>query len=109
MTGLAAFATSLAVAPRCSEVLRGDRGYERCHRADHGGQGEHHVRGRAWIGCQAAGTVRLRFGVPCDPECVFPELVEVWGTTPGRASADGSKRGKWRRTAAAGREAQADR
>jgi hypothetical protein len=46
-------------------------GYWRCHRADHGGEGEHHGTDRAWTGRQAAGTVRLRFGVPCGPDCTY--------------------------------------
>jgi hypothetical protein len=48
-------------------------GYARCHRADHGGEGEHHTGGRAWTGRQAAGAVRVRFSVPCGPDCIYPD------------------------------------
>ena len=41
-------------AGRCAEVLTDSDGYSRCHRADHGGEGEHHVKDRAWTGRQAA-------------------------------------------------------
>ena len=58
---------------RCAEALMDADGYTRCHRADHGGEGEHHSRDRAWTGRQAAGTVRLRFGVPCGPDCTHPD------------------------------------
>jgi hypothetical protein len=58
---------------RCAEALMDSDGYWRCHRADHGGEGEHHVKDRAWTGRQAAGTVRLRFGVPCGPDCACPD------------------------------------
>jgi len=58
---------------RCAEALMDADGYARCHRADHGGEGEHHGRDRAWTGRQAAGTVRLRFGVPCSPGCTYPD------------------------------------
>jgi hypothetical protein len=58
---------------QCAEVLMDSGGYWRCHRADHGGEGEHHVEDRAWTGRQAAGTVRLRSGVPCGPDCAYPD------------------------------------
>jgi hypothetical protein len=58
---------------QCAEALMDSGGYWRCHRADHGGEGEHHVKDRAWTGRQAAGTVRLRFGVPCGPDCTYPD------------------------------------
>jgi hypothetical protein len=74
-----------AVEPaRCTEVIRGPLGYERCHRhADHEPQ-LCHVKDRAWSGSWSAGTAHLRFGVPCDDGCVFGEDVSVWG---GRAEA----------------------
>lgn len=73
-----------ALAPgRCAEVLADSDGYSRCHRADHGGQGEHHVNDRAWTGRQAAGTVRLRFGVPCGPDCTYPDEAEVRASNTG--------------------------
>ena len=68
---------------RCAEVLADSDGYSRCHRADHGGQGEHHVKDRAWTGRQAAGTVRLRFGVPCGPDCTYPDEAEVRASNTG--------------------------
>jgi hypothetical protein len=55
-------------------VRRGAYGFGwvwRCHRADHGGEGEHHGTDRSWAGRQAAGAVRLRFGVPCGPDCTY--------------------------------------
>jgi hypothetical protein len=58
---------------RCAEALMDSDGYARCHRADHGGEGEHHTGDRAWTGRQAAGTVRVRFGVPCGPDCTYPD------------------------------------
>jgi len=58
---------------RCAEALMDADGYARCHRADHGGEGEHHTADRAWTGRQAAGTVRVRFGVPCGPDCTYPD------------------------------------
>ena len=58
---------------RCAEALIDSDGYARCHRADHGGEGEHHSKDRAWTGRQAAGTARLRFGVPCGPDCTYPQ------------------------------------
>jgi hypothetical protein len=72
------------VAGRCAEVLTDSQGCSRCHRADHGGEGEHHVNGRAWTGRQAAGTVRIRFGVACGPDCIYPDGVEAAGTLTGR-------------------------
>jgi len=72
------------VAGRCAEVLTDAEGYSRCHRADHGGEGEHHVNDRAWTGRQAAGTVRPRFGVACGPDCIYPDEAEVGETRPGR-------------------------
>lgn len=62
------------VPERCAEALMEADGYARCHRADHGGEGEHHTGGRAWTGRQAAATVRVRFGVPCGPDCALPRL-----------------------------------
>ena len=58
---------------RCAEVLMDSDGYWRCHRADHGGEDEHHASDRAWTGRQAAGTVRLRVGVPCGPDCIYSD------------------------------------
>jgi hypothetical protein len=68
---------------RCAEVLTDSDGYSRCHRADHGREGEHHVNDRAWTGRQAEGTVRLRFGVPCGPDCTYPDEVGVRGRMTG--------------------------
>jgi hypothetical protein len=65
-------------------------GYWRCHRADHGGEGEHHVNDRAWTGRQAVGTVRLRSGAPCDPDCTYPIRPRL-GTGPGRAMMAGDR------------------
>lgn len=77
------------VAGRCAEVLTDADGYSRRHRADHGGEGEHHVKDRAWTGRQAAGTVRLRFGVACGPDCIYPMRLG-WGneTGPGQGGTE---------------------
>ena len=71
------------VAGRCAEGLTDAEGYSRCHRADHGGEGEHHAGDRAWRPVQAAGTVRLRFGVPCGPDCIYPDGAEAGGNETG--------------------------
>ena len=71
-------------AGRCAEVLTDSDGYSRCHRADHGGEGEHHVKDRAWTGRQAAGTARLRLGVACGPDCVYPDEAEAGGNETSR-------------------------
>jgi hypothetical protein len=66
---------------RCAEVLTDSGGQLlRCHRADHGGEGEHHINDRAWTGRQTAGTIRQRPGVPCGPDCIYPEEAEVRGS-----------------------------
>ena len=89
---------------RCPEVLRGELGgYERCHRAEHDG-GEHHVRGRAWTGRQATGTVRLRFGAPCGPGCAYPDETEVWGSRAGPGGAKARPPGRTTRLPPASRK-----
>jgi hypothetical protein len=70
-------------AGQCAEVLADSDGYSRCHRAEHGGEGEHHVHDRAWTGRQAAGTVRLRLGVACGPDCIYPDEAKAGGNEPG--------------------------
>ena len=71
------------VAGQCTGVLTDADGYSRCHRAEHGGEGEHHVKDRAWTGRQAAGTVRLRSGVACGPDCIYPDEAEAGGNRTG--------------------------
>jgi hypothetical protein len=55
----------------CAEALMDSDGYWRCHRAEHGVEGEHHAYDRAWTGRQAVGTVWLRVGVSCGPDCTY--------------------------------------
>jgi hypothetical protein len=57
---------------RCPEITRTDRGFERCHRDEHGTDTRHHVRDRSWYSGQFP---RLRPGQPCDDECSWPDLI----------------------------------
>ena len=58
---------------RCAEVIRTDRGWERCHRDVHSPSDRHHVRDRSWL--SAGNTPRLRLGQPCGAACTWPDLV----------------------------------
>jgi hypothetical protein len=72
--GKTAAASSQKAGPlRCREIIRTDRGWERCHRDEHDPSTRHHVRDRSWL--STANTPRLRFGQPCEPACIWPDLV----------------------------------
>jgi hypothetical protein len=58
---------------RCMEIVRTDRGWERCHRDEHDPGTRHHVRDRSWL--SAENTPRLRLGEPCGATCTWPNLV----------------------------------
>src|ERR1700761_3804410 len=47
---------------RCMEIVRTDRGWERCHRDEHDPSVRHHVRDRSWLSTE--NTPRLRLGEP---------------------------------------------
>lgn len=59
--------------PRCGEIIRTERGWERCHLDDHGPGVRHHVRDRSWLSTE--NTPRLRLGQPCGAACTWPDLV----------------------------------
>ena len=58
---------------RCSEMIRTDRGWERCHLDEHGPSVRHHVRDRSWLSTE--NTPRLRLGQPCGAACAWPDQV----------------------------------
>ena len=58
---------------RCGEIIRTDRGWERCHLDEHRPDVRHHVRDRSWL--SAENTPRLRLGQPCEPTCTWPDVV----------------------------------
>ena len=58
---------------RCLELIRTERGWERCHRDEHTSDARHHVRDRSWS--TAGNTPRLRLGQPCTPACAWPDQV----------------------------------
>jgi hypothetical protein len=58
---------------RCMEIVRTERGWERCHRDQHSSSTRHHVRDRSWL--SAENTPRLRLGQPCGTACTWPDLV----------------------------------
>lgn len=58
---------------RCTEIIRTDRGWERCHLDEHRPGIRHHVRDRSWLSAQ--NTPRLRLGQPCGAACTWPDLV----------------------------------
>jgi hypothetical protein len=62
--------------PRCQELARTDRGWERCHRDEHGQRGLHHVRDRSWS--TAGNMPLLRLGQPCEEACTWPDQVMVY-------------------------------
>jgi hypothetical protein len=59
--------------PRCEQMIRTDRGWERCHLDEHGPSIRHHVRDRSWLSTE--NTPRLRLGQPCGADCTWPDLV----------------------------------
>ena len=66
---------------RCAEILRTNRGYERCHRNEHDPGSSHHVRDRGWY--SGENTPRLMLGQPCGKACTWPEQVATyWGGPP---------------------------
>jgi hypothetical protein len=71
-----------ASALRCSEVIRTERGWERCHRDNHDPSARHHVRDRSWLSTE--NTPRLRLGQPCGPACTWPDLVIRYRSGTGR-------------------------
>jgi hypothetical protein len=70
----AAASAQEASAPRCPEMVRTDRGWERCHRDEHSADTRHHVRDRSWS--TAENTPRLQFGQPCTSTCHWPDQVQ---------------------------------
>ena len=58
---------------RCLELIRTERGWERCHRDEHTSDARHHVRDRSWS--TAGNTPRLRLGQPCTSACAWPDQV----------------------------------
>jgi hypothetical protein len=79
---LAAASGRVTSARRCTEVIRTDRGWERCHRDDHDPSGRHHVRDRSWLSTE--NTPRLRLGEPCGAACTWPDLVIHYRSGTGR-------------------------
>lgn len=69
---------------RCREIIRTERGWERCHRDEHGPNGRHHVRDRSWLSTE--NTPRLRFGQPCGATCTWPDLVITYRSGTGLRS-----------------------
>jgi hypothetical protein len=67
---------------RCREIIRTDRGWERCHRDEHDPSARHHVRDRSWLSTE--NTPRLRFGQPCGAACTWPDLVITYRSGIGR-------------------------
>jgi hypothetical protein len=73
-----------ASARRCPELIRTDRGYERCHKDEHSTDARHHVRDRSWS--TAGNAPQLRLGQPCTPACTWPDQVmKYWGMVSRRA------------------------
>ena len=60
-------------------MLTDSDGCLRCHRADHGGKVSTTSKTGPGTGRQPAGTVWPRLGVPCGPDCIYPDEVEVRG------------------------------
>ena len=67
---------------RCWEIIRTDRGWERCHRDVHDPGARHHVRDRSWLSTE--NTPRLWFGQPCGAACTWPDLVITYRSGTGR-------------------------
>jgi hypothetical protein len=79
---VAAASSQESSALRCREIIRTDRGWERCHRDEHDPGARHHVRDRSWL--SAENTPRLRFGQPCGAACTWPDLVITYRSGTGR-------------------------
>lgn len=69
---------------RCWEIVRTERGWERCHLDQHDQDARHHVRDRSWL--SAENTPRLRLGEPCGAACTWPAWSSL--TTAGPAGRD---------------------
>jgi len=67
---------------RCGEIVRTDRGWERCHRDEHDPSARHHVRDRSWLSTE--NTPRLQLGQACGAECTWPDLVIRYRSGIGR-------------------------
>lgn len=67
---------------RCWEIVRTERGWERCHLDQHDQDARHHVRDRSWL--SAENTPRLRLGEPCGAACTWPDLVIPYHSGTGR-------------------------
>ncbi len=68
---------------RCWEMVRTERGWERCHLNQHDPSARHHVRDRSWL--SAENTPRLRLGEPCGAACTWPDLVIPYRSGTGRS------------------------
>jgi hypothetical protein len=79
-------AEAAPVPARCAEIVRTNRGYERCHRNEHDPGTSHHVRDRGWS--TGKNTPRLKLGQPCGKACTWPEQVAAyWGGAPKQSGA----------------------
>ena len=67
---------------RCCEIVRTERGWERCHLDQHNPSSRHHVRDRSWLSTE--NTPRLRLGEPCGAACIWPDLVIRYRSGKGR-------------------------
>jgi hypothetical protein len=70
---------------RCMEIVRTERGWERCHRDQHSPSTRHHVRDRSWL--SAENTPRLRLGQPCGTNCTWPDLLIPYRSGSGHRAA----------------------
>jgi len=68
---------------RCAEIVRTERGWERCHLDEHNAGVRHHVRDRSWL--SSGNTPRLRLGQTCGPACTWPDLVIPYRKGTGQA------------------------
>jgi hypothetical protein len=70
--------------PRCKEITRTDRGWERCHLGEHDPSVRHHVQDRSWLSTE--NTPRLRLGQPCGAACIWPALIIPYRSGTGRTA-----------------------
>jgi hypothetical protein len=68
---------------RCGEIIRTERGWERCHLDEHSPRSRHHVRDRSWL--TSENTPRLLLGQPCEAGCTWPDVVIAYRRGTGRA------------------------
>jgi hypothetical protein len=66
----------IILVPRCPEMTRTERGYERCHLDEHGPEVRHHVRDRSWR--TGTRTPCLQLGQPCGEACKWPDQVALY-------------------------------